>query len=96
MLCRLRIGHAYATHGHILRGEEKPVCSRCHEPLTVAHVLLSCPHVRRSRARHLGHIASDATLSDILGDESDWISTSSVFLLPIHPIPSDIPSLVTF
>ena len=79
MLCRLRIGHTYATHGHILRGEENPVCSRCRVPLTVAHVLLSCPHVRRSRACHLGHIASNATLRDILGDESDWISTGRVF-----------------
>ena len=79
MLCRLRIGHAYATHGHILRGEEKPVCSRCHDPLTVAHVLLYCVRVRGSRARHLGHIASDVTLRDILGDESDWISTGKAF-----------------
>ena len=24
ILCRLRIGHTYATHGHILKGEDKP------------------------------------------------------------------------
>ena len=79
MLCRLRIGHTYATHGHILRGEEKPVCPRCRVPLTVAHVLLSCPRLRGSRARHLGHIASNVTLRHILGDESNWVLTGSLF-----------------
>ena len=25
-LCRIRIGHTYATHGHLLRGEDRPSC----------------------------------------------------------------------
>ena len=79
ILCRLRIGHTYATHGHILRGEEKPLCPRCFVPLTVAHVLLSCPRIRRSRARHLGRIPPDVTLRHILGDESTCVSSGSLF-----------------
>ena len=33
-LCRLRLGHMYATHGYLLRGEERPGCPRCSLPLT--------------------------------------------------------------
>ena len=40
ILCRLR--HTYATHGHILRGEERPLCLRCYVPLAVAHVFFFC------------------------------------------------------
>ena len=58
-LCRLRIGHTYATHGYLLRGEDRPTCPRCCVPLTVAHVLLACPLHGGSRARHLGHVAPD-------------------------------------
>ena len=79
ILCRLRIGHTYATHGYILRGEEKPLCPRCRVPLSVAHVLMSCPRLRGYRARHLGRISPEVTLSHILGDESNWVSTGSLF-----------------
>ena len=79
ILCRLRIGHTFATHVHILRGEERPSCPRCYVPLTVAHVILSCPRFRGSRAQHLGRIAPDVTLRHILGDESAWVSSGSLF-----------------
>ena len=50
-------------------------------PLTVPHVLLSCPGSCGcgSRARHLGHIAPDVTLRHIIGGESVWVSTGSPF-----------------
>ena len=79
VLCRLRIGHTYATHGHLLRGEDEPKCPRCLVPLTVAHVLLSCPHLSRSRRHHLGRITPDITLRHMLRDESEWILTGSLF-----------------
>ena len=41
ILCRLRIGHTYGTHGHILRGEERVLCPCCHVPLTVSHIFHS-------------------------------------------------------
>ena len=27
ILCRLRVGHTYGTHGYLLRGEERSMCS---------------------------------------------------------------------
>ena len=39
---RLRVGHTYLTHSHLLHGEPPPVCDICHLPLTVEHILLSC------------------------------------------------------
>ena len=79
ILCRLRIGHTYATHSYHLRGEEKPLCPLCLVPLTVAHMLLSCPRLGGSRTRYLGRIVSNVTLRHILGDESDWVSTGRLF-----------------
>ena len=79
VLCRLRIGHSYATHGYHFRGEDKPTCPRCRAPLTVAHVLLSCPRLRSFRALHLGRIPLSTTLRELLGDESDWVLTGSLF-----------------
>ena len=78
ILCRLR--HTYATHGHILRGEERPLCLRCYVPLAVAHVFFFVfSGYWRSRAKHLGRIATDVTLHDILGDVSLLISSGSLF-----------------
>ena len=79
VLCRVRMGHCYATHVYLVRGEDRPVCPRCRVPLTVAHVLLSCPQHSGSRARHLGHIPRDTTLRHLLGDDSVWVKTGSLF-----------------
>lgn len=42
VLCRLRIGHTYLTHGHLLCGEHAPVCNDCGELLTLLHILTTC------------------------------------------------------
>ena len=42
ILSRLRIGHSYVTHSHILRGEPPPLCEHCGEPLTIKHILIEC------------------------------------------------------
>ena len=78
-LCRLRIGHTYATHGYLLRGEEQPTCSRCAVPLTVSHVLLSCPLAEPNRTRYLGRIAPDTTIRHLLGDDSPWVLSGNIF-----------------
>ena len=39
---KLRIGHSFLTHGHLLRGEICPRCSACDVELTVKHILLHC------------------------------------------------------
>ena len=79
VLCRLRIGHTYATHSYLLRGEEKPMCPRCLVPLTVCHILLACPNFSSNRARHLGRIAPHVTIRHLLGDDSAWVQTGALF-----------------
>jgi len=46
---RLRIGHTYLTHGHLLRGETHPRCLACQVDLTVEHVLLHCVSFTNAR-----------------------------------------------
>ena len=79
VLCRLRIGHTYATHGHLLRGEERPQCPCGNEPLTVAHVLLTCQRYAEKRRRILGCIPLTVPLRQLLGDDSPWIGNNSIF-----------------
>ena len=79
LLCRLRIGHTYATHGHLLRGEDKPLCPRCNACLTVEHVLLSCTGLAGKRAHYLGYISPSTTLKHLLGDDSRWVQNGTIF-----------------
>jgi len=46
---RLRIGHTYLTHGHLLRGETPPHCLACQVDLTVEHILLHCVSFTNAR-----------------------------------------------
>ena len=77
-LCRLRIGHTYATHKFLLCGDERPLCPRCGEYLTVRHVLESCQRLQSDRVRFFG--SSDIRLKDILDDHSDHIRDVLHFL----------------
>lgn len=52
LLCRLRIGHTYLTHGFLLRREEPPQCTHCGALLSVIHILISCPSLESHRQRH--------------------------------------------
>ena len=79
LLCRLRIGHTYATHGYLLRGEDKPLCTTCRTSLTVGHVLLVCPKYAVNRTRYLGHISRDTTVQHLLGDDSRWVQSGAIF-----------------
>ena len=78
-LWRLRIGHCYSTISYLLRGEDRPSCSRCDVPLTVAHVLLACPRHRASRSRLLGRLEPTVTLRYLLGDDSVWVRSGTLF-----------------
>ena len=42
ILSRLRIGHTYFTHNHLLKGEPPPFCVACNENMTVEHILTKC------------------------------------------------------
>jgi len=46
---RLRIGHTYLTHGHLLRAETPSRCLACQVDLTVEHVLLHCVSFTNAR-----------------------------------------------
>jgi len=46
---RLRIGHTYLTHGHLLQGETPPQCLAYQVDLTVEHVLLHCVSFTNAR-----------------------------------------------
>lgn len=51
-LTRLRIGHTYSTHGHLISGGDPPMCEKCGEPLTVLHVLIECKELDTLRRKH--------------------------------------------
>ena len=42
VLHRLRIGHTYLTHGHLLKKEDAPYCFPCDYPFTIKHLLVDC------------------------------------------------------
>ena len=52
VLTRLRIGHSYATHSYLLKGEEQPMCFPCDAPFTIKHVLLTCVVFENARNRY--------------------------------------------
>jgi kelch-like protein 2/3 len=49
---RLRIGHTFLTHGHLLKRDSPPQCSVCQTQLTVEHILVHCPTWNAIRANH--------------------------------------------
>lgn len=77
-LCRLRIGHTYATHRYLLCGEDRPHCPRCGAHLSVRHVLVSCPSLSNERRRFFG--SSSVNFRDLLGENSRLISEVFRFL----------------
>lgn len=40
--CRLRIDHS--SYAHLLKHEPSPVYNYCSTPVTIAHILVHCPH----------------------------------------------------
>ena len=52
VLTRLRIGHSYATHSYLLKGEGQPMCIPCDTPFTIKHVLLYCVDFENARNRY--------------------------------------------
>ncbi|XP_025423220.1 uncharacterized protein LOC112692690 [Sipha flava] len=46
---RLRIGHTWLTHRHLMRREDPDLCTTCGEALTVKHILLYCRNYADTR-----------------------------------------------
>ena len=60
-LCRVRIGHTYLTHKHLLHGEPAPICLMCRDVITVKHLLLDCVEFSHIR----DNLFSEDTLLDL-------------------------------
>ena len=73
-LSRLRIGHTWLTHRHILEGQPPPECDQCHVPISVEHILVECTKYQRGRRRFRFENKSIETL---LGDDGDINSLMS-------------------
>ena len=55
------------------------MCPLCLVSVAVAYVLLACPQHSESRARHHCHVPPGSTLRHVLGDDSAWIRTVTLF-----------------
>jgi ribonuclease HI len=51
-LHRLRIGHTHLTHCCLLKRENRPICNTCQCPLTIQHILITCPTYTQIRVKH--------------------------------------------
>lgn len=49
---RLKIGHSYLTHSHLLRNEPPPFCIGCNEEITIEHILTNCIDYSHIRTKH--------------------------------------------
>ncbi|GBM44014.1 putative RNA-directed DNA polymerase from transposon BS [Araneus ventricosus] len=65
-LARLRLGHTYFTHKHLLYADPAPSCSSCSTIISVRHILCECPKYRVLRRKYFGKAYPD--LRDILGE----------------------------
>lgn len=73
LLCRLRIGHTRLTHGHLLMGEQPPLCEDCFVYLTIHHILIECPNHLREKQRIFGPIANNLDMKTMLGDSTETV-----------------------
>ncbi|GBM70638.1 hypothetical protein AVEN_37416-1 [Araneus ventricosus] len=65
-LARLRLGHTYFTHKHLLHADPAPSCSSYSTIISVRHILCECPKYRVLRQKYFGKAYSD--LRDVLGE----------------------------
>ncbi|XP_055614902.1 uncharacterized protein LOC129761212 [Toxorhynchites rutilus septentrionalis] len=52
VLTRLRIGHTFFTHSHLMKKTERPLCACNSAQVSVRHLLLECQHTKDARVRH--------------------------------------------
>ncbi|GBM99844.1 hypothetical protein AVEN_150986-1, partial [Araneus ventricosus] len=65
-LTRLRIGHTWYTHIHLLSGDSVPLCTSCNEVQTVDHILTKCPDFNSSRLNFFKTAILD--MNDLVGE----------------------------
>ena len=44
IITRLRIGHSFITHSHLLNNSPPPICPHCNVSHSIEHIIISCPH----------------------------------------------------
>ena len=64
---RVRIGHTYLTHAYLLRSEAPPICTACQMPLTIEHILISCPAFNHTRSKYF----QSNTMDDLFKNSSN-------------------------
>lgn len=52
ILTRLRIGHTWLSHGHLLKKEDPPKCRVCNDTLTADHIIRNCPGYSQLRQKY--------------------------------------------
>ena len=70
VLTRLRIGHTFLTHKYLMTsGAERqvPLCSTCHEVISVKHIFIDCPDFTFARRSSL---LEGYSLNEILGEDA--------------------------
>ena len=72
VITRLKIGHTYITHKHLLRKEEAPQCVACAAPYTVKHILIECSDFAETRNNYyqsttIGKLFKEVDPSSIVG-----------------------------
>jgi len=60
---RLKIGHSYLTHSHLLRSEPPPFCIGCNTPMTIEHLLTNCLDYSHIRTKHYKTTTLEETLT---------------------------------
>lgn len=67
-LNRLRLGHCYFTHGHMMSSDQPANCEFCaHSPASVLHLLSDCPRLSLTRIR----FGLSNFRNTLVGDNSD-------------------------
>ena len=70
ILTRLRVGHSYLTHRYLMAGgaeRQAPICSSCHEVISIKHILIDCPLFNNARRSNL---LLGRSFMDILGEDA--------------------------
>ncbi|KAE9544361.1 hypothetical protein AGLY_001540 [Aphis glycines] len=63
---RLRIGHTYAAHNHLMARKNPPICETCEVEVTVKHIIIDCSMYVDSRSKHsIPYQLSEALQSDL-------------------------------
>jgi hypothetical protein len=66
ILNRLRIGHSFVTHSHLMSKKDPPICETCGIEVTIKHILIDCYKYSDSRSKqHLPQQLSEALQPDL-------------------------------